>query len=450
VSLQPESRAVREQTRAFERSRWVLFAGTGLALPFFAFPPFSLLGKAVDLATIAAGLFILVSLPSLRWVASSRLVQLFFLGALIVPLLVLVPPRPVLFAPSQFALSYGHWLLMALFFLCSLTLASPGGSLRALLIANVSLGALVAAFGLYQSYGWSRQWPGTQWILLPFQREPFRFALIGGHLRPTSIFLEPAWLAGYLASIVGLALALLMAVRRGRAWIWVAVTLLTAALLATLSWGGYADLLAVLVGVVFAVRPTKTALRKSLFLGLAVLAVVLAFLFLSPVGHRMVGVASARLQLLRTTLAERNEAPTGMADSAWVRYRGMQRSLQFVARHPVRGIGLGQYDLAARAAGQPAGFANEWCGWIASASEMGLLGPVLLVVPLLVGFRRMHALPPGSWRCAGAAACLAFALVAQLHTGSFSDLWWWFPVALASVISAPPSLSESASKAGVS
>jgi hypothetical protein len=439
------------QTPSFlEQLRWLLFVAVSLALPLFAFPPFGVWGKPVDLATIFATLFVLLSLPALRRLAVSRQVQLLLVGVLVVPLLALIPPRPSFFAPRQFALSYAHWMLVTFFFLCSLTLLRGARSLRRLLIANVSVGVLVSAFGLYQSYGWSRQWPATRWILLPIQREPFRFALIGGHLRPTSVFLEPAWLAGYLAWIVGLALVLLTAEHERPGWVWPALALLVSTLVATLSWGGYADLLAVVLALVLSLRPSKTALRKTLMWGSAGLFVLLALVLFSPAGHRVKEVASDRFRLLRQTLAERSDAPTGMADSAWVRYRGVQRSIQFLARRPIRGVGLGQYALAAREAGQSPGFANAWCGWIASASEMGVLGPVLLLGALLLGFRRMQRLPAGSWRRAGTAACLAFAMVAQIHTGSYVDLWWWFPVALAVVISASPSLSESAAVAGIS
>jgi len=157
VSQQAETGSAREETLSLrERVSWILFAATGLALPFFAFPPIRLWGKPVDLATILAGAFVLSSLPSLRALAALRRTQLFLAAVLLVPLLALVPPRPPFFSPRQFALTYAHWLLVTGFFLCSLTLAPAEKNVRALLRANVVLAVLIAAFAFYQSFGWPR------------------------------------------------------------------------------------------------------------------------------------------------------------------------------------------------------------------------------------------------------------------------------------------------------
>src|SRR5262245_41390247 len=169
----------------------------------------------MDLATLLAAAFVLASAPAFLSSRTPKLLWLLVIAATCAPLLVLVPPRPERFEPGRFATSYLHWLLVVFFFACSGQLRLSGRSRQRLVTANVVAGSIVALFALYQVFGIPRGWPGTGNWLAPFQRQPLGLRDMGtGYVRPTSVFLEPAWMGGYLAWILVLAIALV--VTRGR------------------------------------------------------------------------------------------------------------------------------------------------------------------------------------------------------------------------------------------
>jgi hypothetical protein len=87
---------------------------------------------------------------------------------------------------------------------------------------------------------------------------------------------------------------------------------------------------------------------------------------------------------------------------------------------------------------------DPWCGWLAIAAETGVSGPVVLAAFLLVVLlrrrarRKEGAVEPDDllWRVTVPALVL-LAAVEQAHTGSYIDLWWWYPLAVALVLANP-------------
>lgn len=415
-----------------------LFLATGLALPFYAFPVISISGKAIDLATIFAALFVSVSVPEL--LVAPRAEKVLLGLALAVPLLALTPPVASGFDLRQFVFSYAHWALVVAFFFAALRRTLSEADRRRLAAALVALGAAIAVFALYQAAGIPRHWPATGPVLVPFQREPMRFDSGPGYIRPTATFLEPAWLGGYLAWLFVLAAALLLA-KGARRWgtaLVAANVVLLLALVATVSWGAYADLAAGLAVTALALRKEARFRRRLLApLGVAVLVGILFLVGSSP-GRQVLGAVRSRLvALIHTSL--RTEGPeTEIRDSSWVRYQNLLHMRGLFLAHPLAGVGLGQFPRHARAhAALDRRLVDPWCGWLAIAAQMGVLGPVLLAVVFFLVERRLRLSADGAPRLA-AAAILGVAAVMQLHTGSFIDLWWWYPVSLAAAATTGP------------
>jgi hypothetical protein len=427
------------------RLRTGLFAATGMALPLFAFPPFRLAGRDLDLASVLAGLFVLACLPLAIRLRPGRL-ALLFSACVLVPLLAAVPPRPAVFSPGQFLSSYAHWLLVVAFFVGAASVSWKAGGQRRIIIANAAAALVIAAFALYQVFGIPRRWPGTGEFLLSIQREAFRFTRVGGrffgggYTRPTSLFLEPAWLGGYLAWGVASALGALLSqpgafTRAGRTLLLAAAGASSLAILATVSWGAYGDFAVVLAATaLFGLRRRsgRSVLAPLLF------AIVLCAVVASPLGRPIRSAVAERWQMLRTTPLS-GEDPHFARDSTWVRLRNVRHSKKLFLEHPARGIGLGQFRFYAlpEVRGFPGlSLRDPWCGWLAIGAEMGFLGPVLLLAALTLA-----AVPragKGGFAAVGGVLLLVAAFL-ELHTGSYVDLWWWYPVALGAVLIRTPS-----------
>jgi hypothetical protein len=341
---------------------------------------------------------------------------------------------PLRFVVESFVVSYAHWLLVVMFFVGALALPTGEAFHRSLAAVNLVAGCGIALFALYQAVGIPRGWPKTGTVLALFQREPFRFSDLGGYVRPTSLFLEPAWMGGYLAWIVAVGLGFSGGRRRLRALRFAGIFLSVLAILASVSWGAYLDLVVVLaVGLPMLVRRGQS---WSSFSKPAVAAtLLLALVVLSPPGRRVLRAASLRLRLLTETPISARELTPEIRDSSWVRYRNLTYTVELFSSRPLRGVGLGQYGRYAASAQEKAlGNGEPWCGWVAIAAEEGVFGPLLLSGALLLVFRRARldgpALPGG---LAVPALC-ALAAVQQLHTGSYIDLWWWFPLSAGAVL----------------
>jgi hypothetical protein len=419
------------------RLRFWLFAATGLSLPLYAFPVARLRAIPVDLATILAALFVAASVPLIIKGAVSREAWIVLALAATVPLLSLIPSLPVQFSTAAFATSYGHWLLVVgVFFFATATELSESDAER-LLIANAIAGTAVALFALYQVVGMPRRWPGAGPLLAAFQREPFRFGEIDGYVRPTSIFMEPAWMGGYLTWILVLAVALfLIAVRP----LWRVVAVISTglcflAIVATVSWGSYAGLLAVaVVSGVTGFRRQSLRLRSTV-LWTAVAAALILFVGFSSPGRRVAEAVQARSRaLLETPLGTTRPTPE-VRDSSWIRYRNLVHTATVFRSRPLRGVGLGQYGYYNRLGENIGhGFTDAWCGWVTIAAEMGVLGPLVLAGAIGLVLIRWRSARSRFAPVAVPALC-ALAIVQQAHTGSFIDLWWWFPLSLAAVLS---------------
>jgi hypothetical protein len=422
--------------------RW-LFFGAGLALPLAAFPVLRVAGKHADLTTVLAVLFVLSSglvllkdrarLP-LRWLALAS-------G---LPLLALLWPAPP-FSRFQFAFSYVHWLLMLLVFASAWLLPCREETLRKFLLAQAAVGALVAAFALYEVAGLPRGWPLTGSVISSWQSEPFRMGREGPLVRPTSLFLEPAWLGAYLAWVFvsSLTAALSLLERGGRRILAVVSTILAAAALAsTVSWGAYADGATALCGVAGAAAWTfdRGARRRFLaaFVGLAVAAILLVGVV---AGGRVSQAVQTRIGRLSRTPLSGDSAPGVAIDSTRERLDNATDAIFLFRSHPVVGIGLGQFSrFEMSVLGRSRDIANPWSGWFAIAAETGFLGPVVLlgalVFPLLSGlwsgdrFSRLFA-----------PAAVALLFVQQIHLAAYISLSWWFPAAFLALVTQLGSLT---------
>ncbi|MEP6802251.1 MAG: hypothetical protein ABJC07_09960 [Acidobacteriota bacterium] len=423
------------------RLRRGLFLATGLAVPLYAFPPFRVLGRDVDLASALAAVFVL-SCASL-W-ARGRIPRpfgLFFLFAAVLPLLVWIPPRPETFTRGAFLVSYAHWLLVISFFASAASLSFTAASRRSLVLAHSGAALAVAAFALYQVVGVPKQWPGTGVFLIPLQREAFRFTRIGGtffgggYTRPTSIFLEPAWLGGYLAWVAACSFEALLRGSRefsgaARVVLGGAALFCSAAILATVSWGAYGDF-AVVLAATFALTSPRDS-RASRAAGVLLIAGLLCAVALSPVGRPVRAAIAERWGNLESTPLTGSD-PNRAKDSSWVRVRNLRHTADLFAAHPLRGIGLGQFALHAERGGlSDASLRDPWCGWVAIGAAVGAGGPVLIAAALLLA---VSAAVRGPSPAPIAIVLVLLAAFVQIHTGSYSDLWWWYPVSLAAVLS---------------
>jgi len=434
--------------------RCLLFLGTGLAVPLFAFPLLRVGSRPLDLATVFAAAFAAASVPALLPVrpdatGSRRTALAFAIFAALVPLFALLPPRASSFSMTAFLSSEAHWILVTGFFAAALTLRPDVLWSRRFVTANLAAGCAVALFALYQVVGSPRGWPGAGPLLVSFQREPFRFTPVGatfrggGYMRPTSLFLEPAWMGGYLAWIVALALLAPSSVGRGSTALrWSAGVLGVAAIAASVSWGAYADLAVVLVTAALwrASRGTRFSSARRLAAGLAAALLVLALALATPPGRRVAAAVGERLTLLKSTAAGETESG---ADTPQVRLRNAEHAWNLFVANPWKGIGLGQFgryawDVGPVKPGTVPGAASfgdslsrrdPWFGWLTIATEAGVAGPLVLAVAAgIVAFRARG-------RSAGLVAALAaLAVVQQIHTGSYIDLWWWYPLSLAAVL----------------
>ncbi len=442
------------RTDPFQKVALVLFLCTGLALPFYAFPVFRAAGRSIDLATVFAGLFLVASLLNFRPRGASRAIGILASASVAVALLVLIEPRPPLFKPTRFAASFGHWVMVVSFFFGASLLRLTSRSRRRIVLAIGLMGAAVAAFGLYQVIGHRAGWPGTGTLLLPFQREPLRLMPIGnlGYLRPTSVFLEPAWLGGYLAFVLAGLFGLLAAggskLRVGRAAAVAALAVILLAILSTVSWGAYLDLASVLVVSIWTLRERLRARpAAAVAVACAVLAAILA-IGVSPIGRVVANAATERWRMLLGTPVGEDVPAEDVSDSSWMRSENVRHTVELIREYPWRGVGIGQFGLYARTSGpsfiSTASTRAPWCGWLAIAAEAGLLGPVVLAGFLLAVLARRSAgrrsagnVSDDAFRGVIAPALVLLAFVQQAHTGSYIDLWWWYPLSVALVLASP-------------
>jgi hypothetical protein len=428
------------------RLRLALFGATGLAVPLYAFPPFLLAGRRVDLATLFAAALVLTSLPAVRATRWSRWESLWYAAAALIPLLVLLPPHPARFGAGAFAVSYAHCMLMVAFFACASTLDPSDAQVRGLIRLWSALGVVLALFALYQVVGVPRGWPLAAEFILPFQRSRLRLAVVDGFVRPTSLFAEPSMLGGFLVFVLGVGLARSwdnsVPRRRGASVAMaVALAVIFTAIVATISWGAFADLGALLLGLFLAARRSAALSGKRLSATLAGALVVLLLASSSPPGRRAIRAVGNRARMMAKTevkqsVPKRNAAWKG-GSSLWARYHGGLYVASLARRNPVGGIGLGQYrryipgsDLRRELHGP----IDAWCGWLAVVAEAGVLGPLLIAGPLFLVAMAARGRGRQDWRLWAAQGIVVLAAVEQLHTASFIDLWWWYPVAAAALL----------------
>lgn len=411
--------------------RFGLFLAIGIAVPLFAFPVARVWQRPVDAATLLAALFVLASLRALR--RADLFARVFAIGAALAPLPALLPPHARPFESDAFLRSYAHWLLVTAFFLCARALASRERDWTVWAAAQLSMGALVALFALYQLVGIPRHWPATGHLLVPFQRAPMIFMKIGsGYVRPTSVFLEPAWLGGYLAWVAVAALCLRLTAARRTAVVVTALGLVALAVIATVSWGAYADLAAAL-GAVALVRRGRTPHRRVRALLLAAGLGIAVFAAAGP-GRSMFDAIVDRGRLLVETPLSREALDPAARNSSTARVQNLLHTGEIFLRHPVRGIGFGQLPSYAPAEDPLRQFfIVAWCGWAAIGAQAGVPGALVLAGGIVLAARGLRGAASRALRPA-ALGLVVLAVVQQLHTASYIDLWWWYPLAAAAAM----------------
>jgi hypothetical protein len=320
------------------------------------------------------------------------------------------------------------------FFLAAASLSPSETGRRRLVAWNVGAAILVAAFGLYQAIGIPRRWPGTGLLLLPLQREYFRFQALGSsYVRPTSIFLEPSWYGGYLCWCGALALAAWGSAVGGFRFAWGALSLLLViAMLSTVSLGVYADLTVLLVAfAAVAFRAHRLSLR-ALGRAMAILGVIVLGTALTPWGRALGSALAERYRNLEAVPEALRQPDSQLQESSWIRIRNVTLSFEMIGTRPLTGIGLGQFArYLTPERRNPRWIEQSWCGWLGIAAEMGLFGPLLLVGALLLVLGQPRG---GGVASLAVPVLVAIAVIQQVHTGSFIDLWWWYPVSLAVVL----------------
>ena len=437
-----------------ERVALAFFLCTGLAIPFYAFPVLRAGGRPIDAATLFAGLFVATSLLVLAFRGRIPPIGLLFVAAAAVPLLVLIEPLPPQFSRSHFSSSYGHWLLVVSVFTGASLLETGRAARQRLVRANALMGIAVALFALYQAVGHRAGWPGTGSLLSSAQREPLRLMPVGelGYVRPTSLFLEPAWLGGYLSFILAGLFGLLPAPgkrrRTARIAVIAGVAVVLLAILATVSWGAYLDMAAVLVVCLWELRHRFRAAPRATAVVCAVFVLIFLLVAVSPMGRVVSNAAMERWKMLRGTPVGEDAAARDVGDSSWMRAENLRHTVELIRQYPWRGVGLGQFGRHARTTGPSfiavAATRDPWCGWLAIAAEAGVAGPAVLAAFLLAVMRRRRARrrdgpvePDDLFRRVTAPALVLLAAVQQVHTGSYIDLWWWYPLVVALLLAGP-------------
>jgi O-antigen ligase len=266
-----------------------------------------------------------------------------------------------------------------------------------------------------------------------------------GYVRPTSIFLEPAFLGGYLSFVVALVLAYALS-RRSPLSLpaalggFAAGATILVALLATVSWGAYLDFAAVLLALLPAIGRKVFRHPRLAFAFAAALALAAAAGAFSEPGRAAVRAAGERWRMLRETPVESDRMSPDVQDSSWARARNARHTQDLIQRYPVRGVGLGHFEKHAAPGDSYMAVVSTrdpWCGWLAIGAETGVAGPLVLagiVVLVMVRFVRNR---PSGFAAVAVPALVALAAIEQVHTGSYIDLWWWYPLSAAAVLAAP-------------
>jgi hypothetical protein len=254
-------------------------------------------------------------------------------------------------------------------------------------------------------------------------------------VRPTSLFLEPAWMGGYLVWVLLLGAGLWRGQARGasRRTVGAVLGLIALALAASVSWGAYADAAAGGLVLLATVRRSSGVFdrRRALLAALGA-AALLALLLLTPPGRTVGEALSHRWRSLKSTPLDGPSSPQ-VKDSSWIRARNAVHTLELWQSHPWKGIGLGQFRRYAPSVREKTqewvAQSAPWCGWLTAGAEMGPAGPILLAWAVLLVLWRWtrHRGASFAWL---APALAAVCVVQQLHTGSYINLWWWFPLSV--------------------
>jgi hypothetical protein len=217
-----------------------------------------------------------------------------------------------------------------------------------------------------------------------------------------------------------------------------AVGVMVLATLATVSWGAYVNFAVVLIVSLATLARHRNSIGRRPVALLAAALVILVVASLSTPAREVGRAVVARVSWLIGESFESERLKPEAIDSTSVRVLNLIHTEKLFQEDPWRGIGLGQFRFYEKENPRLTLYpfsVDPWCGWLAIGATMGLLGPLLLVFAIaVVAWRWLRRDEPRTLRFT-VPALLALAVVQQLHTASFIDLWWWYPLSLSAAVS---------------
>ncbi len=217
----------------------------------------------------------------------------------------------------------------------------------------VALGAMVAAYALYQQAATRLGFPLAA---LPRPAALSRGSLITSlssgatALRSSATFIEPLDLGRFLIGTSAITLALRLGSRRdrpARCGLILALGIQSAAVVTTFSGGAYMGLAVALVTVILAGR---RSIRPSF--GGAALVIAMVGIAAVLVGEVFVSGSASPPQVLASRAQQTFRIETAPAGSAYTGYRRIDywvASIRMLEDHPLTGVGIGNFGVAAQA-----------------------------------------------------------------------------------------------------
>ena len=303
--------------------------------------------------------------------------------------------------------------------------------LRRLALALAVSALLAAAYASYQWFAQSYGWPfadvnntlDSNGVTVDGEQGAGLF----GWERARGTFIEPHYLAGFLASTLALLAAIAVGDRQRR-WRWIAVLAITFSACALAGAASAPAFGLIAVGLPAAVAIVAVRHGRPAVAALAAPVAVAALFIGALAPDRVIEAATGRTSA-EVTLT------TGFRTATW------DRGLDLWSRDPLIGTGPGQASVRLSldrldtpldtAAPGVLRSAHGW--WLASLLDAGLLGflalGVLVMSALLVGVR--NAWSSGSLLSAGVVATAVLAVAAASYSGDRLDVRVWLLLGLA-------------------
>jgi O-antigen ligase len=391
----------------------------------------------VDLASIRVVIIVLF----LTWLAGTLKRKKIFLGSGIQPILVL----SFLFL-SCFSLFFAlnaDWGLRKLAFLFSIfsiyfIFADIASSEKKIIKIARSLiwgGFLVSLVGIAQFFlqfifGIEKIYKfWSDYVVVPFLGKTFSEAVlrnpswlvnISGHtyLRATSVFPDPHMLAFFLNILIFLCLGLIFFSKKKRATHIIFLFFLILASLLTFSRGGYLGLAG---GFIFlAIYFIPKINRKYKIAGAAIIIFLGLFLIVP-------GPASTRGDASSTRggpVSQRFFSSFNLSEGSNAgRIKTWNQAIEVIARHPVFGVGIGNYPLEIKAVADYREPIYAHNAYLDIAAETGIITALIWMALLFLAFRNFILKSKGNIFFLGAAAALvSFAAHSLVETPIYSPV----------------------------